>query len=152
MIVFMCRHVYVYLCDCFMKVHTCTYCICMYVMTMYSAVRIPLVSNCAIQMKLLLLPCQATGVIGWALKLSGLLSVFFGEMENLTCNLYLSVAAHAKVRADPSRRYTSMLLGRSATNQHSLQPSLFYLPDSCFLLFASFALMLFPFRPPTWCA
>ena len=28
--------------------HTCTYCICMYVMTMYNAVRIPLVSNCAI--------------------------------------------------------------------------------------------------------
>ena len=44
----MCRHVYVYLYDCFAKGHTCTYCICMYVMTMYSAVRIPLVSNCAI--------------------------------------------------------------------------------------------------------
>ena len=46
--VFMCRHVYVYGYDCFMYVHTCTYCISMYVMTMYSAVRIPLVSNCAI--------------------------------------------------------------------------------------------------------
>ena len=46
--VFMCRHVYVYGYDCFMYVRTCTYCICMYVMTMYSAVRIPLVSNCAI--------------------------------------------------------------------------------------------------------
>ena len=34
--------------DCFMYVHMCTYCICMYVMTMYSAVRIPLVLNCAI--------------------------------------------------------------------------------------------------------
>ena len=45
---FMCRHVHVYLYDCFMQVHTGTYCICMYVMTMYSAVRIPLVSNCAI--------------------------------------------------------------------------------------------------------
>ena len=46
--VFMCRHVYVYEYDCFMYVHRCTYCICMYVMTMYSAVGIPLVSNCAI--------------------------------------------------------------------------------------------------------
>ena len=46
--VFMYGHVYVYLYDCFMQVHTCTYCICMYLMTMYSAVRIPLVSNCAI--------------------------------------------------------------------------------------------------------
>ena len=44
--VFMCRHVYVYEYDCFMYVHTYTYCICMYFMTMYSAVRIPLVSNC----------------------------------------------------------------------------------------------------------
>ena len=46
--VFMCRHVYVYEYDCFMYVHIRTYCICMHVMTMYSAVRIPLVSNCAI--------------------------------------------------------------------------------------------------------
>ena len=46
--VFMCRYVYAYGYDCFMYVHTCTYCICMYVMTMYSGVRLPLVSNCAI--------------------------------------------------------------------------------------------------------
>ena len=39
-------HVYEY--DCFMHVRMCTYCICMYVMTMYSVVRITLVSNCAI--------------------------------------------------------------------------------------------------------
>ena len=32
--------------DCFMYVHMCTYCICMYFM--YSVVRISLVSNCAI--------------------------------------------------------------------------------------------------------
>ena len=43
----MCRHAYVYEYNCFMYVHMCTYCICMYVMTMYSAMRIPLVSNCA---------------------------------------------------------------------------------------------------------
>ena len=42
------RHAYVYEYDCFMYVHTCIYCICMYVMTMYSAGRIPLASNCAI--------------------------------------------------------------------------------------------------------
>ena len=46
--VFMCRHAYVYEYDCFMYVHKCTYYICMYAMTMHSAVRIPLVSNCAI--------------------------------------------------------------------------------------------------------
>ena len=53
--VFMCRHVYVYEYDCFMYVHTCTYCICMYVMTMYSAVRIPLVSNCAIYIRFIII-------------------------------------------------------------------------------------------------
>ena len=30
---------------CFMYVQMCTYCVCMHVRTMYSAVRIPLVSN-----------------------------------------------------------------------------------------------------------
>ena len=47
--VFMCGHVIVYEHehDCFMYVHMCTYCICMYTMTTYSAVRIPLVSYCA---------------------------------------------------------------------------------------------------------
>ena len=44
----MCRHVYVYEHDCVMYVHMCIYCICMHCMTMYSAVRIPLVWNCAI--------------------------------------------------------------------------------------------------------
>ena len=42
--VFMCRHVYVYEYDCFMYVHMCTYCIYMYIVTMYSTVRILLVS------------------------------------------------------------------------------------------------------------
>ena len=46
--VYMCRQVYVHEHDCFMYVHMCTYCVCMYVMTMYRAVRIPLVLNCAI--------------------------------------------------------------------------------------------------------
>ena len=45
---FMCRHVYVHGHGCFMYVHMCTYCICMYVMAMHSAVRIPLVSNFSI--------------------------------------------------------------------------------------------------------
>ena len=46
--VFMCRHAHVYEYDCLMYVRTCTYCICTHCMTVYSAVRIPLVSNCAI--------------------------------------------------------------------------------------------------------
>ena len=43
----MCRH-YVFEYDCFMYVDMCTDCIYMYVVTMNSAVRIPLVSNCAV--------------------------------------------------------------------------------------------------------
>ena len=45
--------------------------------------------------------CQYT-VTGWA--------------ESLICNFYLSVAARTPVWVDPSLRYTSMLLGRQATN------------------------------------
>ena len=81
------------------------------------------------------LPCQAPGVIGSTLGLFGLVSVYcdwvrwkiwsatsvsvwqhvsilwLGEMENLICNFYLSVAAHKIVWADLSLRYTRMLLG-----------------------------------------
>ena len=46
--VFMCRHVYVYEYDSFMYVHMSAYCICMYVITLFSAARTPLVSNCTI--------------------------------------------------------------------------------------------------------
>ena len=35
-----------------------------------------------------------------------------GEVERVVCNLYLSVAARKIVWADPSLRYTSLLLGR----------------------------------------
>ena len=41
-------------------------------------------------------------------------------MESLISNFYLSVAAHTVVWADPSLRYTSMLLGHWATNQQTL--------------------------------
>ena len=34
------------------------------------------------------------------------------SIESLICSFYLSVAARKIVRADPSLRYTSMLLGR----------------------------------------
>ena len=40
-----------------------------------------------------------------------------GEVESWICNFYLSVAACKIVWADPSLRYTLMLLGRYATNQ-----------------------------------
>ena len=46
--VYMCRNVYVYEYGCFMHVHMCTYCICLYFMTQCSAVRIPLVLHCAV--------------------------------------------------------------------------------------------------------
>ena len=60
------------------------------------------------------LPCQAPGVIGSVLGLVGPVSVnlWLGEMESLICNFYLSVAARQIVWADPSLRYTCMLLGR----------------------------------------
>ena len=45
---------------------------------------------------------------GWA----SVSILWLGEMESLVCNSYLSVAAHKIVWADPSLRYTSMLLGR----------------------------------------
>ena len=54
MYLYMCLCMYIcvdmYMCmnDCFMYVRMCIYCVCMYFMTRYSAVRIPLASNCAI--------------------------------------------------------------------------------------------------------
>ena len=41
----------------------------------------------------------------------GVSILWLGETENLTCNFYLSVTACNTVWADPSLRYTSMLLG-----------------------------------------
>ena len=38
--------------------------------------------------------------------------LWLGEIESLVCNFYLSVAARKIVCADPSLRYTRMLLGR----------------------------------------
>ena len=38
--------------------------------------------------------------------------LWLGEVECLICNFYLSVAVHKIVWADPSLRYTSLLLGR----------------------------------------
>ena len=44
---------------------------------------------------------------GWP----GVSILWLDEMENLVCNFYLSVTARKIVWADPSLRYTSMLLG-----------------------------------------
>ena len=41
----------------------------------------------------------------------GVSILWLGEVESLICNFYLSVAARTIVCADPSLRYTSMLLG-----------------------------------------
>ena len=38
--------------------------------------------------------------------------LWLGEVESLICNFYLSVGARKIVWADPSLRYTNMLLGR----------------------------------------
>ena len=42
----------------------------------------------------------------------GVSVLWMGEVESLICNFYLSVAARKIVCADPSLRYTSLLLGR----------------------------------------
>ena len=42
------------------------------------------------------------------------------EIEEMVCNFSLSVAARTLVRADPSLRYTSILLGREATNKQTI--------------------------------
>ena len=42
----------------------------------------------------------------------GVSILWLGEVESLTCNFYLSVAARQIVSADPSLTYTGMLLGR----------------------------------------
>ena len=43
--------------------------------------------------------------------------MWLGEMESLVCNFYLSVAARKIVWADPTLRYTGMLLGRLSNQQ-----------------------------------
>ena len=53
--------------------------------------------------------------VSWSAFLACLL--WLGEVESLTCNFYLSVAARKIIWADPSLRYTSMLLGCKASNQ-----------------------------------
>ena len=45
-----------------------------------------------------------------------------GEVERLSCNFYLSVAVRNIALADPSLRYTSMLLGNEAATQPTNDP------------------------------
>ena len=54
----------------------------------------------------------------------GVSILWLGEVESWICNFYLSVAARKIVWADPSLRYTSMLLGRLATNKQTVSLSL----------------------------
>ena len=60
------------------------------------------------------LPSQAPGVIGSALGLVGPVSVCcdWVRVDSWIRSFCLSVAARTVVRADPSLRYTSLLLGR----------------------------------------
>ena len=57
----------------------------------------------------------------------GVSLLWVGEVESWICIFYLSVAARKIVCADPSLRYTSMLLGRCATNKQT-NPRGFQLP------------------------
>ena len=47
----------------------------------------------------------------------GVSLLWLSKIECLICNFYFSVAACAIIQADPSLRYTSMLLGRQATKK-----------------------------------
>ena len=49
----------------------------------------------------------------------GVSILWLGEVESLICSFYLSVAARRIVWADPSLRYTSMLLGCYLSNQQT---------------------------------
>ena len=53
---------------------------------------------------------------GWP----GVRSLWLCEIESLVFNFYLSVAARQIVWADPTLRYSCMLLGRYASNQRTL--------------------------------
>ena len=55
----------------------------------------------------------------------GVSILWLGEVEHLICNFYLSVAARKIVWADPSLRYTSMLLGRLSNQQTTTSSSAF---------------------------
>ena len=73
-----------------------------------------------VELKLALqwLPCQVPGMIGLVLGLVGPVSVYC-DVDSLICNFYLSVAASKIVSADPSLRYSSLLLGRPADNKQT---------------------------------
>ena len=72
--------------------------------------------------------------------------LWLGEVESLICNFYLNVAARKIVWADPSLRYTSMLLGRWATNQQrNLSHCLSSNPVPSPFSFSIFLFHLFPF-------
>ena len=58
---------------------------------------------------------RASIVTGWP----GISILWLGEVESLICNFCPSVAARTIVWADPSMRYTSMLLGYLTTNQET---------------------------------
>ena len=53
----------------------------------------------------------------------GVSILWLGEVESWICNFYLSVAARKIVWADPSLRYTSLLLGLQPTNKQQHPPS-----------------------------
>ena len=46
--------------------------------------------------------------------------LWLDELESLICNVCLSVTAHTPVWADPSLRYSSILLGYKTTNKESV--------------------------------
>ena len=78
---------------------------------------------------------------------SGVNILWLGEVESLICNFYLSVAAHKIVWADPSLRYTRMLLEHKATNKHSTHTiSRSYSPLQLIIWFFFFQSQIYYYR------
>ena len=71
------------------------------------------------QLALQWLPCPVPGIIGSALGLVDLVSVYCDLMrdQSLMCNFYLSVAAHKIVWADPSACWWNI---KQPTNQQTI--------------------------------
>ena len=82
---------------------------------------IPVTSKLALQWP----PCQALGVIGSLLGLVGQVSAYCDWARwKVGSATFVCVAARKIVWADPSLRYTSMLMGRWATHQQTLRYTL----------------------------
>ena len=83
------------------------------------------------------LPCTWLYRVSTRTGRPGVSILWLGEVERWICNFYLSVAARKIVSADQSLRYTSLLLGRWATNKQPHTSSLSVLHQKTQVLFST---------------